>query len=228
MENIKLDKVLEQYLKGPRDVEVIKEKFYLFFEHLPEDYDIRGMVVIGDLKDLGKEIHETFPWHRFRADGDDAWLSDFEGIVCSNGMVLLSAGNIYLDCPEPILDKLTEISDWIKSNSTQAKESMDWDWEEINNIPGYKDLFNTWIAGGDVDNWNNYLTNSSNSVTSTGVTNSSITSSSASLNTGTLTTSAINAINTASLDITSYITTRNEVMKQLENITGVPKEKFSN
>ena len=162
-----LVKFIEE-MKNPTKeiIEKIKDKFYLSFEPRPEDYKLSGMIVIGEAGVVGKRLHETFPKHFFKSNGEDAWLSDFEGIVCSDGLILLSSGNIYIEFPEPILDKLTEVSEWLKEKECNP-DSLDW--EKFIKTPEYKDIFNSWISGDGIEwtDYSNILNNPANSTTNT-------------------------------------------------------------
>ena len=163
-------------------IEKIKEKFYLSFEPRSEDYRLSGMIVIGEAGIIGKRLHETFPEYFFKSNGEDAWLSDFEGIVCSDGLILLSPGNIYTEFPEPVLDKLTEVSEWLKERECNSDS---FDWEKFIKTPEYKDMFNTWIAGS--DEWIDYsnIINSTVNSTTNNYTSNSIRTTVTSASTGT-------------------------------------------
>lgn len=188
-------------------IEKIKDKFYLSFEPRSEDYKLSGMIVIGEAGIIGKRLHETFPEHFFKSNGEDAWLSDFEGVVCSDGLILLSSGNIYTEFPEPILDKLTEVSEWLKERECNSDS---FDWEKFIKTPEYKDMFNTWIAGGDA--WNiNYrdiLNSPANSTTNTYTSNN-----------------ISNTITSASTGISSITVSTDNITNTLLNITGVSNYK---
>ena len=190
-------------------IEKIKDKFYLSFESRPEDYKLSGMIVIGEAGIIGKRLHEIFPEYFFKSNGEDAWLSDFEGVVCSDGLILLSPGNIYTEFPEPLLDKLTEVSEWLKERECNS-DSFDWD--KFIKTPEYKEMFNTWIAGGDMDwgtNYNGILNNPANSVTSTYTSNNiSNTITSASTGTNNITICTDGITNTL-LDITGVSNYKN-------------------
>ena len=189
-------------------IEKIKDKFYLSFEPRPEDYKLSGMIVIGEAGIIGKRLHETFPEHFFKSNGEDAWLSDFEGIVCSDGLILLSPGNIYTEFSEPVLDKLTEVSEWLKERECNSDS---FDWEKFIKTPEYKDMFNTWIAGGDAwsINYIDILNSPANSTTNTYTSNN-----------------ISNTITSASTGISS-ITTRTDdnITNTLLDITGVSNYK---
>ena len=155
-------------------IEKIKDKFYLSFEPRPEDYKLSGMIVIGEAGIIGKRLHETFPEHFFKSNGEDAWLSDFEGVVCSDGLILLSPGNIYTEFSEPLLDKLTEVSEWLKEKECNSDS---FDWEKFIKTPEYKDMFNSWIAGGNMDwmtDYSNILNSPANSTATNTYTSSNI------------------------------------------------------
>lgn len=188
-------------------IEKIKDKFYLSFEPRPEDYKLSGMVVIGEAGIIGKRLHETFPEHFFKSNGEDAWLSDFEGVICSDGLILLSSGNIYTEFPEPILDKLTEVSEWLKERECNSDS---FDWEKFIKTPEYKDMFNTWIAGGDA--WNiNYrdiLNSPANSTTNTYTSNN-----------------ISNTITSASTGISSITVSTDNITNTLLDITGISNYK---
>ena len=189
-------------------IEKIKDKFYLSFEPRPEDYKLSGMIVIGEAGIIGKRLHETFPEHFFKSNGEDAWLSDFEGVVCSDGLILLSSGNIYTEFPEPILDKLTEVSEWLKERECNSDS---FDWGKFIKTPEYKDMFNTWIAGGDMDwkiNYRDILNNPANSTTNTYTSNN-----------------ISNTITSASTGISSITTCTDGIANTLLNITGVSNYK---
>lgn len=189
-------------------IEKIKDKFYLSFESRPEDYKLSGMIVIGEAGIIGKRLHETFPKHFFKSNGEDAWLSDFEGVVCSNGLILLSPGNIYTEFPEPLLDKLTEVSEWLKERECSADS---FDWEKFIKTPEYKDMFNTWIAR--TDEWidyNNILNSPVNSTTNTYTSNNiSNTVTSASTDISNNLTICTNSITNTSLDTTGASNCKN-------------------
>ena len=188
-------------------IEKIKDKFYLSFEPRPEDYKLSGMIVIGEAGIIGKRLHETFPGYFFKSNGEDAWLSDFEGIVRSDGLILLSPGNIYTEFPEPVLDKLTEVSAWLKEKECNTDS---FDWEKFIKTPEYKDMFNNWIAGSDewID-YNNILNNPVNSTTSTYTSNSiSTTVTSASTGANNITVCTDGIMNTL-LDITGVSNYKN-------------------
>lgn len=173
-------------MKNPvkETIEKVKEKFFISFEPKPEDYRLSGMIVIGEAGVLGKRLYNTFSKHFFKSNGEDAWLSDFEGVICSDGLILLSPGNIYTEFPEPLLDKLTEVSEWLKERECNSDS---FDWEKFIKTPEYKEMFNTWIAGGDMDwkiNYKNILNSPANSTTtytSNGI-SSTITSASTGIN----------------------------------------------
>lgn len=188
-------------------IEKIKDKFYLSFEPRPEDYKLSGMIVIGEAGIIGKRLHETFPEHFFKSNGEDAWLSDFEGVVYSDGLILLSSGNIYTEFPEPILDKLTEVSEWLKERECNSDS---FDWEKFIKTPEYKDMFNTWIAGGDA--WNiNYrdiLNSPANSTTNTYTSNN-----------------ISNTITSASTGISSITVSTDNITNTLLDITGISNYK---
>ena len=188
-------------------IEKIKDKFYLSFEPRPEDYKLSGMVVIGEAGIIGKRLHETFPEHFFKSNGEDAWLSDFEGVICSDGLILLSSGNIYTEFPEPILDKLTEVSEWLKERECNSDS---FDWEKFIKTPEYKDMFNTWIAGGDA--WNiNYrdiLNSPANSTANTYTSNN-----------------ISNTITSASTGISSITVSTDNITNTLLDITGISNYK---
>ena len=189
-------------------IEKIKDKFYLSFEPRPEDYKLSGMIVIGEAGIIGKRLHETFPEHFFKSNGEDAWLSDFEGVVCSDGLILLSSGNIYTEFPEPILDKLTEVSEWLKERECNSDS---FDWEKFIKTPEYKDMFNTWIAGGDMDwsiNYRDILNSPANSTTNTYTSNN-----------------ISNTITSASTGISSITVSTDNITNTLLNITGVSNYK---
>ena len=188
-------------------IEKIKDKFYLSFEPRPEDYKLSGMIVIGEAGIIGKRLHETFPEHFFKSNGEDAWLSDFEGIVCSDGLILLSPGNIYTEFSEPVLDKLTEVSEWLKERECNSDS---FDWEKFIKTPEYKDMFNTWIAGGDA--WNiNYrdiLNSPANSTANTYTSNN-----------------ISNTITSASTGISSITVSTDNITNTLLDITGISNYK---
>ena len=188
-------------------IEKIKDKFYLSFEPRPEDYKLSGMVVIGEAGIIGKRLHETFPEHFFKSNGEDAWLSDFEGVVCSDGLILLSPGNIYTEFSEPVLDKLTEVSEWLKERECNSDS---FDWEKFIKTPEYKDMFNTWIAGGDA--WNiNYrdiLNSPANSTANTYTSNN-----------------ISNTITSASTGISSITVSTDNITNTLLDITGISNYK---
>ena len=189
-------------------IEKIKDKFYLSFEPRSEDYKLSGMIVIGEAGIIGKRLHETFPEHFFKSNGEDAWLSDFEGVVCSDGLILLSSGNIYTEFPEPILDKLTEVSEWLKERECNSDS---FDWEKFIKTPEYKDMFNTWIAGGDMDwsiNYRDILNSPANSTTNTYTSNN-----------------ISNTITSASTGISSITVSTDNITNTLLNITGVSNYK---
>lgn len=176
-------------------IEKIKDKFYLSFEPRPEDYKLSGMIVIGEAGIIGKRLHETFPEHFFKSNGEDAWLSDFEGVVCSDGLILLSPGNIYTEFSEPLLDKLTEVSEWLKERECNSDS---FDWEKFIKTPEYKDMFNSWIAGGNMDwmtDYSNILNSPANSTTNT-YTSSNISNTVTSASTGSITVTDNNITNT--------------------------------
>ena len=177
-------------------IEKIKDKFYLSFEPRPEDYKLSGMIVIGEAGIIGKRLHETFPEHFFKSNGEDAWLSDFEGVVCSDGLILLSPGNIYTEFPEPLLDKLTEVSEWLKEKECNSDS---FDWEKFIKTPEYKDMFNSWIAGGNMDwmtDYSNILNSPANSTTTNTYTSSNISNTVTSASTGNITVTDNNITNT--------------------------------
>lgn len=189
-------------------IEKIKDKFYLSFEPRPEDYKLSGMIVIGEAGIIGKRLHETFPEHFFKSNGEDAWLSDFEGIVCSDGLILLSPGNIYTEFSEPVLDKLTEVSEWLKERECNSDS---FDWEKFIKTPEYKDMFNTWIAGGDMDwkiNYRDILNSPANSTTNTYTSNS-----------------ISNTVTSASTGISSITVCTDNITNTLLDITGVSNYK---
>lgn len=204
-----LVKFIEDMKNSTKEIiEKIKDKFYLSFEPRPEDYKLSGMIVIGEAGIIGKRLHETFPEHFFKSNGEDAWLSDFEGVICSDGLILLSPGNIYTEFSEPVLDKLTEVSEWLKERECNSDS---FDWEKFIKTPEYKNMFNTWIAGGDA--WNiNYkdiLNSPANSTTNTYTSNNiSNTITSASTGISTITTHTDNITNTL-LDITGVSNYKN-------------------
>lgn len=187
-------------------IESIKEKFYLSFEPCPKDYKLSGMIVIGEAGELGERIYKTFSEYYFKSNGEDAWLSEFEGVVRSDGLILLSSGNIYTDFPEPLLDKLTEISEWLKERECS---SGSFDWEKFIKTPEYKDMFNTWIAGSDewID-YSNILNNPANSTTNTYTSNN-----------------ISNTITSASTGISTITTCTDGIANTLLNITGVSNYK---
>ena len=152
-------------------IESIKEKFFLSFEPRPENYKLSGMIVIGEAGVIGKRLYETFPEYFFKSNGEDAWLSDFEGIICSDGLILLSSGNIYIEFPEPLLDKLTEVSEWLKEKECN---SGSFDWEKFIKTPEYKDIFNSWTAEDGIEwiDYSNILNSPANSTTNTYTSNS--------------------------------------------------------
>lgn len=189
-------------------IEKIKDKFYLSFEPRPEDYKLSGMIVIGEAGIIGKRLHETFPEHFFKSNGEDAWLSDFEGVICSDGLILLSSGNIYTEFPEPLLDKLTEVSEWLKERECNS-DSFDWD--KFIKAPEYKDMFNSWIAGSDMDwsiNYRDILNNPVNSTTNTYTSNN-----------------ISNTITSASTGISSITVCTDNITNTLLDITGVSNYK---
>lgn len=190
-------------------IEKIKDKFYLSFESRPEDYKLSGMIVIGEAGIIGKRLHETFPEHFFKSNGEDAWLSDFEGVICSDGLILLSSGNIYTEFPEPILDKLTEVSEWLKERECNSDS---FDWEKFIKTPEYKDMFNTWIAGGDAwsINYRDILNSPANSTSTTNTYTSNNIS---------------NTITSASTDISSITVCTDNITNTLLDITGVSNYK---
>lgn len=203
-----LVKFIEDMKNSTKEIiEKIKDKFYLSFEPRPEDYKLSGMIVIGEAGIIGKRLHETFPEHFFKSNGEDAWLSDFEGVICSDGLILLSPGNIYTEFSEPVLDKLTEVSEWLKERECNSDS---FDWEKFIKTPEYKDMFNTWIAGGDA--WNiNYrdiLNSPANSTTNTYTSNN-----------------ISNTITSASTDISTITTCTDGIANTLLNITGVSNYK---
>ena len=202
-----LVKFIEE-MKNPTKeiIEKIKDKFYFSFEPRPEDYKLSGMIVIGEAGTIGKRLYETFPKHFFKSNGEDAWLSDFEGVVCSDGLILLSPGNIYTEFPEPLLDKLTEVSEWLKERECS---SGSFDWEKFIKTPEYKDMFNTWIAGSDewID-YSNILNNPANSTTNTYTSNN-----------------ISNTITSASTGISTITTCTDGIANTLLNITGVSNYK---
>lgn len=177
-------------------IEKIKDKFYLSFEPRPEDYKLSGMIVIGEAGIIGKRLHETFPEHFFKSNGEDAWLSDFEGVVCSDGLILLSPGNIYTEFSEPLLDKLTEVSEWLKEKECNSDS---FDWEKFIKTPEYKDMFNSWIAGGNMDwmtDYSNILNSPANSTATNTYTSSNISNTVTSASTGNITVTDNNITNT--------------------------------
>ena len=177
-------------------IEKIKDKFYLSFEPRPEDYKLSGMIVIGEAGIIGKRLHETFPEHFFKSNGEDAWLSDFEGVVCSDGLILLSPGNIYTEFSEPLLDKLTEVSEWLKERECNSDS---FDWEKFIKTPEYKDMFNSWIAGGNMDwmtDYSNILNSPANSTATNTYTSSNISNTVTSASTGSITVTDNNITNT--------------------------------
>lgn len=182
-------------------IEKIKDKFYLSFEPRLEDYKLSGMIVIGEAGIIGKRLYETFPKHFFKSNGEDAWLSDFEGVVCSDGLILLSPGNIYTEFSEPLLDKLTEISEWLKERECNSDS---FDWEKFIKTPEYKEIFNTldWEM-----NYNGILNNPANSTTNTYTSNN-----------------ISNTITSAS-GISSITTCTDGIANTLLNITGVSNYK---
>lgn len=167
-------------------IENIKEKFYLSFEPCPKDYKLSGMIVIGEAGELGERIYKTFSEYYFKSNGEDAWLSEFEGVVRSDGLILLSSGNIYTDFPEPLLDKLTEISEWLKEKECNT-DSFDWD--KFIKTPEYKDMFNT-LIGNNMDwmtDYSNILSSPANSTTTNTYTSNSVSSTVTSASTDTIT-----------------------------------------
>jgi hypothetical protein len=203
-----LVKFIEDMKNSTKEIiEKIKDKFYLSFEPRPEDYKLSGMIVIGEAGIIGKRLHETFPEYFFKSNGEDAWLSDFEGVICSDGLILLSPGNIYTEFSEPVLDKLTEVSEWLKERECNSDS---FDWEKFIKTPEYKDMFNTWIAGGDA--WNiNYrdiLNSPANSTTNTYTSNN-----------------ISNTITSASTDISSITVCTDNITNTLLDITGVSNYK---
>lgn len=177
-------------------IEKIKDKFYLSFEPRPEDYKLSGMIVIGEAGIIGRRLHETFPEHFFKSNGEDAWLSDFEGVVCSDGLILLSPGNIYTEFSEPLLDKLTEVSEWLKEKECNSDS---FDWEKFIKTPEYKDMFNSWIAGGNMDwmtDYSNILNSPANSTATNTYTSSNISNTVTSASTGNITVTDNNITNT--------------------------------
>ena len=184
-------------------IEKIKDKFYLSFEPRPKDYKLSGMVVIGEAGIIGKRLHETFSEHFFKSNGEDAWLSEFEGVICSNGLILLSPGNIYTEFPEPLLDKLTEVSEWLKERECSTDS---FDWEKFIKTPEYKDMFNNWIAG--TDEWIDYSNIRNSPVNST---------------TNTYTSNSIsNTVTSASTGISNNLTIcTNSITNTLLDTTGV-------
>ena len=177
-------------------IEKIKDKFYLSFEPRPEDYKLSGMIVIGEAGIIGKRLHETFPEHFFKSNGEDAWLSDFEGVVCSDGLILLSPGNIYTEFSEPLLDKLTEVSEWLKEKECNSDS---FDWEKFIKTPEYKDMFNSWIAGGNMDwmtDYSNILNSPANSTATNTYTSSNISNTVTSASTSNITVTDNNITNT--------------------------------
>lgn len=177
-------------------IEKIKDKFYLSFEPRPEDYKLSGMIVIGEAGIIGKRLHETFPEHFFKSNGEDAWLSDFEGVVCSDGLILLSPGNIYTEFSEPLLDKLTEVSEWLKERECNSDS---FDWEKFIKTPEYKDMFNSWIAGGNMDwmtDYSNILNSPANSTATNTYTSSNISNTVTSASTSNITVTDNNITNT--------------------------------
>lgn len=187
-------------------IESIREKFYLSFEPYPKDYKLSGMIVIGEAGELGERIYKTFSEYYFKSNGEDAWLSEFEGVIRSDGLILLSPGNIYTDFPEPLLDKLTELSEWLKERECS---SGSFDWEKFIKTPEYKDMFNTWIAGSDewID-YSNIINNPANSTTNTYTSNN-----------------ISNTITSASTGISSITTCTDGIANTLLNITGVSNYK---
>lgn len=204
-----LVKFIEEMKNSTKEIiEKIKDKFYLSFEPRSEDYKLSGMIVIGEAGIIGKRLHETFPEHFFKSNGEDAWLSDFEGVVCSDGLILLSPGNIYTEFPEPLLDKLTEVSEWLKERECNSDS---FDWEKFIKTPEYKDMFNTWIAGGDMDwkiNYRDILNSPANSTTNTYTSNN-----------------ISNTITSASTGISSITVCTDNIANTLSNITGVSNYK---
>lgn len=198
-------------------IESIKEKFYLSFEPRPEDYKLSGMIVIGEAGELGKRIYKTFSEYYFKSNGEDAWLSEFEGVVRSDGLILLSPGNIYTDFSEPVLDKLTEVSEWLKERECNSDS---FDWEKFIKTPEYKDMFNTWIAGSDMDwkiNYRDILNSPANSTANTYTSNSIST---------TVTPSNINnTVTSASTGINNITICTDGIMNTLLDITGVSNYK---
>ena len=177
-------------------IEKIKDKFYLSFEPRPEDYKLSGMIVIGEAGIIGKRLYETFPEHFFKSNGEDAWLSDFKGVVCSDGLILLSPGNIYTEFPEPLLDKLTEVSEWLKEKECNSDS---FDWEKFIKTPEYKDMFNSWIAGDNMDwmtDYSNILNSPANSTATNTYTSSNISNTVTSASTGNITVTDNNITNT--------------------------------
>jgi hypothetical protein len=190
-------------------IEKIKDKFYLSFEPRPEDYKLSGMIVIGEAGIIGKRLHETFPEHFFKSNGEDAWLSDFEGVVCSDGLILLSPGNIYTEFSEPLLDKLTEVSEWLKEKECNSDS---FDWEKFIKTPEYKDMFNSWIAGGNMDwmtDYSNILSNPANSTATNTYTSSNIS----------------NTVTSASTGANTITICTDGIMNTLLDITGVSNYK---
>ena len=190
-----LVKFIEE-MKNPTKeiIEKIKDKFYLSFEPRPENYKLSGMIVIGEAGIIGKRLYEKFSEHFFKSNGEDAWLSDFEGIVCSDGLILLSPGNIYTEFPEPLLDKLTEISEWLKERESNF-DSFDWD--KFIKTPEYKDMFNT-LIGNNMDwmtDYSNILNSPVNSTTNA-YTSSNISNTVTSASTGNITVTDNNITNT--------------------------------
>ena len=122
----------------------------------------------------------------FKSNGEDAWLSEFEGVVRSDGLILLSPGNIYTDFPEPLLDKLTELSEWLKEKECNT-DSFDWD--KFIKTPEYKDMFNT-LIGNNMDwmtDYSNILSSPANSTTTNTYTSNSVSSTVTSASTDTIT-----------------------------------------
>jgi len=207
-----LVKFIEE-MKNPTKeiIEKIKDKFYLSFEPRPEDYKLSGMIVIGEAGIIGKRLYEKFSEHFFKSNGEDAWLSDFEGIVCSDGLILLSPGNIYTEFPEPLLDKLTEISEWLKERECNPDS---FDWEKFIKTPEYKDTFNT-LIGNNMDwmtDYSNIINSPANNITNTYTTSSNITNIS-------------NTVTSANTGTNKITICTDGIMNTLLDITGVSNYK---
>ena len=205
-------------MKNP-EIDLIKEiqdKFFIKFEKV-DSLSSQGMIVLGELEN--KNISEMFSpsEYVFISDGD-AWLSDFIGTIRSDGLVLIDrdAGKLYIECPELIMEKLIEISDWLKD---KINSYIEWDWDMIKNIPGGEENFKTWISGGDIEwyNYNDLLTINKNNSTESTITTNTITCANTALNTGSITTATTSSVN----DVTSVHTYLNWMNELATDITGV-------